>query len=158
MKIKFNNTQYSLVQQPYTYSTRFQCTFEKGENSYDDIVADTNSPEEITVYDDNDEIMCVYYGYDHRISFTIMSDICIEFDNTTAAQQIQEYAESVIDQQIRPRGEKIGEPASQRYDRGDTFIADGEYYRATVDIERGDILVEGENCEKTDPIDDQTEE
>lgn len=99
MKIKFHETLYNLITEPYIYQTRFQCEIEKGENTYDSIIEDTVNPTEITVYNDEDEVIGVYTDFNKRIAITIMENVSIELENTNLAQQIQDLTNSVSQQQ-----------------------------------------------------------
>lgn len=45
--------------------------------------------------------------------------------------------------------EAIGSPASQTYNKDDTFMANGQMYRACTKIWCGSKLVENGNCERT---------
>ena len=106
MKIQFHQTMYDLVAQPYNYQTRFQCQIEKGDHTYDSIIADTVSPEEITVYDDEETVVGIYTGFTKRIAITIIDNINLEFENTNIEAQLNNLATSVTrleaesDQQI----------------------------------------------------------
>lgn len=99
MKIKFHETLYNLITEPYIYQTRFQCEIEKGENTYDSIIEDTVNPTEITVYNDEDEVIGVYTDFNKRIAITIMENVSIELENINLAQQIQDLTNSVSQQQ-----------------------------------------------------------
>lgn len=100
MKIKFHETLYNLVTNNIS-SGRFQATIEKGENTYDSIIADTVDAEEITIYNDEDEVKGIYTGYTTRIAISIHSDdnISIELQNTDFENRLQELSESVSQQQ-----------------------------------------------------------
>ena len=95
MKIKFHDTLYDLIERPNNYQTRFQCQIEKGDHTYDSIIADTVSPEEITVYDDEDEVVGIYTGFTNRIAITIMDNINLEFENANIEAQLNSFATSV---------------------------------------------------------------
>ena len=89
MKIKFHETMYNLVNAPNVMSTHFQATIEKGENTFDSIIADTVDVENITVYD-GEEVKAIYTGYNKRIAICIYPDdnISIEFANADIQSQI----------------------------------------------------------------------
>ena len=160
MKIQFHQTMYDLVTQPYVYQTRFQCAIEKGEHTYDSIIEDTVDPQEITVYDDEEQVIGVYSGYTHRIAITIMDNINIELENTDIAQQIQDLTDSInaqqtqinskIDSSVIAEVEEIGGKSKNPYEVNETFMGDdGKYYKAVATISTGNILVVNGNIEET---------
>ena len=89
MQIKFHETEYNLVDNPNIASSRFQCTIEKGDNTFDSIVADTTDIEEITISDEG-ELDAVYTGYNKRIAINIYENdnISIELENDSIQKQI----------------------------------------------------------------------
>ena len=160
MKVQFHQTMYDLVQAPYVYQTRFQCAIEKGEHTYDSIIEDTVDPQEITVYDDEEQVIGVYSGYTHRIAITIMDNINIELENTDIAQQIQDLTDSInaqqaqinskIDSSVIANVEEIGGKSKNPYEVDETFMGDdGKYYKAVATINTGNILVVHGNIEET---------
>lgn len=91
MKIKFHETLYDLISLPNAMSTHFQATFEKGENTFDSIVTDTLDIDEITVYNDEDEVSGIYTGYTKRIALYVLDgneSISVEFENADIMAQI----------------------------------------------------------------------
>lgn len=160
MKIKFHDTLYDLITEPYIYQTRFQCEIEKGENTYDSIIEDTVNPTEITVYNDEDEVIGVYTDFNKRIAITIMENVSIELENTNLAQQIQDLTNSVneiqsevnskISSSVISDVETIGGKSNNSYEVGDTFMGDdGNYYKAVATITTGNVLVVNGNIEPT---------
>ena len=95
MQIKFHETLYDLVDRPNIQTIHFQATIEKGENSYDDIIADTVNAEEITVYDDEGEVQGIYNGYTKRIAICIMDHISIELENVNITGAIDNLSQQV---------------------------------------------------------------
>lgn len=98
MKIKFHETVYTLVNNPYVFSTRFSAVFEKGENTFDDIIADTLNAETITVYDDEDEVKGIYTGYTTRIALYVLDNndsVSLELLNTDVEARIEELTGTV---------------------------------------------------------------
>lgn len=97
MKIKFHETVYTLVNDPYVFSTRFNAIFEKGENTFDDIIADTLNAETITVYDE-DEVKGIYTGYTTRIALYVLDNndsVSLELLNTDVEARIEELTGTV---------------------------------------------------------------
>lgn len=97
MQIIFNEHAYHLVQDPYLNGgTRFLAVFEKGEYTYDDIVADTENTERITVLDDEGQPTGVYTGFTSRIAIVILRDrVQVEFENTDVIAQLNEIMQQV---------------------------------------------------------------
>lgn len=98
MKIKFHDTIYSLVSDPYVYGTRFHVTFEKGENSFDNIITDTLDAETITVYGLDDEVTGIYTGFTTRIALYVLSgneQVSLELLNTDIESKINALTQSV---------------------------------------------------------------
>lgn len=98
MKIKFHETLYNLISTPNVMPTHFQATFEKGENTFDSIVTDTLNNDEITVYNDEDEVSGIYTGYTKRIALYVLDgneSVSVEFENENIQSQIDALVESV---------------------------------------------------------------
>lgn len=101
MKIKFHETLYNLLSMPNIMSTHFQASFEKGENTFDSIVEDTLNTDEITVYDDEDEVSGIYTGYTKRIALYVLDgneSISVEFENSDIQAQIDALTASITAQ------------------------------------------------------------
>ena len=111
MKIKFNENIYELAQQPYVYGTRFSAMIKKGEISYDQIVEDTSSPDQITIYDDNDEVSGIYTGFKNRIAITIMEHVQIELENSDIQAQIEQLQSTIA--ALKTQQESQGEGLSK---------------------------------------------
>lgn len=102
MKIKFHKITYNLVGEPNTMPTRFQATFEKGDYSFDFIITDTLNTDEITVYNDEDEVSGIYTGYSSRIALYVLADnnhVSVELENANIQAQIDALTASVSAQQ-----------------------------------------------------------
>lgn len=98
MKIKFHETLYELVDSNALFG-RLQATIKKGDHTYDSIIEDTVNAEEITVYDDQDEVQAIYTGYTKRIAISIIEDISIELQNVNFEKQLQDLNDAVSSQQ-----------------------------------------------------------
>ena len=101
MKIKFHETSYNLLYTPNIMTTHFQAMFEKGENTFDSIVEDTLDTDEITVYNDEDEVSGVYTGYTKRIALYVLDgneSISVEFENSAIQAQIDALTASITAQ------------------------------------------------------------
>lgn len=101
MKIKFHSTIYNLLNTPNVMSTHFQATFEKGENTFDSIVTDTLNTDEITVYNDEDEVQGIYKGYTKRIALYVLegnNEVSVEFANQDIESLINSLSATVTTQ------------------------------------------------------------
>lgn len=170
MKIKFDNFEYQLVSD-YSYNvepTHFQANVVK-KTTFDDLINNTTEVETITILTDEDEIIGVYNGYTKRTVITIYDNedsASVEFLNTDLEAQINAMTNSILqlqqnqasqeeeingklDSSTLGNEEEIGQPSQNPYQVGDTFVSNGQYYRVTVPILTGNILVEGGNCELT---------
>ncbi|MBO6239808.1 MAG: hypothetical protein J6O61_03060 [Butyrivibrio sp.] len=125
MKIKFHETIYNLIDMPNVLPSRFQATIEKGDNTFDSIIEDTVNPTEITVYNDDEEIVGVYTGFNKRIAITIMENVSIELENTNLQSQIDALISQVQTQEtaIADLGETVN-AVSEVNDTQDSAISD----------------------------------
>ena len=95
LTIKFNNTEYELFQRPNVSQTHFQASIKNNDYSVDDILADVNDFETITVKTD-DEVIGVYEGYTNFIAFSVFPDvISVEFSNVNLEVQLNNLGETV---------------------------------------------------------------
>lgn len=112
MKIVFNEHTYHLVEDPYLNGgTRFLAVFEKGDYTYDDIVADTENTERITILDDEGQTIGVYTGFTSRIAIVILNNrVQVEFENTDVIAQLNELMQQVSTHEvaIADLGEETG--------------------------------------------------
>lgn len=99
MKIKFHKILYVLKDNVNVMPAHFQATIDKGDNTFDDVIADTVDVEEITVYNDDNEVTAIYTGYTKRIAICIYpnDNVSVELENTditgainTLTQQMSE--------------------------------------------------------------------
>lgn len=173
-KIAFHNTLYELASSPNITPFHFQASIYKGDNTYDFIIdQDTLNVSEIKIYNDDNEIIGIYTGYSHRVAITIMEgsdSVSVELENTDVMSQINALTNNVaalqamqnsqqtsienlndtkLNSSIIGTSETIGEPSINSYEIGDTFAANGNYYKAVATIIKGNILVENGNCELT---------
>lgn len=102
MQIQFHETKYELVGMPNVSTVRFQATIDKGENTFDSVIADTVDIENITVYDE-EEVKGIYTGYNKRIAISIYTNdnISIELENSDIQSQIEALTSSVSNQQAQ---------------------------------------------------------
>ena len=132
MKIKFHETIYNLIDMPNVLPSRFQATIEKGDNTFDSVIADTVDVENITVYDG--EVKAIYTGYNRRIAICIYPDdnISIELENTDIQSQIDsltttlsavQEAQATTDSAIAELGETVNS-VSETNDTQDEAIND----------------------------------
>ena len=102
MQIQFHEMKYELLDTPNVSTARFQATIDKGENTFDSVIADTVDIENITVYDE-EEVKGIYTGYNKRIAISIYPDdnISIELENSDIQSQIEALTTSVSNQQAQ---------------------------------------------------------
>ena len=100
MQIQFHTIKYELISVPNVSAARLQATIEKGDNTFDSIIADTVNANEIIVYDD-DEKMGVYTGYTNRIAISIYpnDNVSVELSNSDVQSQIDELSGSISNMQ-----------------------------------------------------------
>ena len=95
LTIKFNNTEYELFQRPNVSQTHIQASIKNNDYSVDDILADINDFETITVKAD-DEVIGVYEGYTNFIALSVFPDvISVEFSNVNLEVQLNNLGETV---------------------------------------------------------------
>lgn len=103
MKIKFHETIYDILGVINITSTHFQTSFKKGNNTFDFIINDTLNTNEITIYNDENEIQGIYTGYTSRIALYILDDnetISVEFANKDIQSLIDSLTATVTTQEV----------------------------------------------------------
>lgn len=140
MQIKFHETLYNLVDTPNIQPTHFQATIEKGENTYDSIIADTVNAEEITVYNDEGEVQGIYTGYTKRIAICIIDNISIELENTDITGAINTLSQQVST--LEETQEQQGEAIEELTPYTDTKTAYyGETSKTFYNVPEGNVTV-----------------
>ncbi len=94
MKVRFHEIIFNVEGTPNITATRIQSNVEKGEHTLDDILSEVKASDEITFYNDDDEISGVYSGYSKPIAISIVFDdgkatISVEIENENIMSQIE---------------------------------------------------------------------
>lgn len=125
MKIKFNDNTYDLTMDPYLSGTRLLVNIQKGEHTYDDVVADTEHPERITILNDEEKIVGVYTGFTSRIALVVLEYIQVEFENTDLISQLNTIMEQVSTQEAAIADlAEVAETTNDQVTTQETAIAD----------------------------------
>lgn len=98
--ILFGSAKYDLVDNVNVHGTRFQATIYKGEQSVEQIAANTVGVSEIKVYDEEQSLLGVYNGYTERVAISLYQVdghdvVSIELENGDVASQVANLSETV---------------------------------------------------------------
>ena len=97
--VKFNSTEYTLVDHENVLSSSFQATILKEDYSVEDITEEATGAEEIKVYD-GDTLLGVYDGYVDRIAISLYTAkdadvVSVELQNADVMAQLDSLTASV---------------------------------------------------------------
>ena len=95
--ILFGSAKYDLVDNVNVHGTRFQATIYKGEQSGEQIAANTVGVSEIKVYDEEQSLLGVYNGYTERVAISLYQVdehdvVSIELENSDVASKVDELS------------------------------------------------------------------
>lgn len=95
--ILFGSAKYDLVDNVNVHGTRFQATIYKGEQSVEQIAANTVGVSEIKVYDEEQSLLGVYNGYTERVAISLYQVdghdvVSIELENSDVASKVDELS------------------------------------------------------------------
>ena len=103
--IKFGSASYNLVDDINVHGTRFQATIYKGEQSVEQIAANTTGVTEIKVYDEEQSLLGVYNGYTERVAISLYQVdghdvVSIELENGDVSGKVAELVDAVDTQTV----------------------------------------------------------
>lgn len=95
--ILFGSARYDLVDNVNVHGTRLQATIYKGEQSVEQISANTVGVSEIKVYDEEQSLLGVYNGYTERVAISLYQVdghdvVSIELENSDVASKVDELS------------------------------------------------------------------
>lgn len=128
MKIKFHDIVYNLIGEPNVMSTHFQAMIEKGDNTFDAIAEDTLTPDDIILYNDEDEVSGVYTGFTKRVALYVLegnNSVSVEFENDYIQSRIDALTSQLNNQEtaIADLGEMVSSE-SETNDVQDSAISE----------------------------------
>lgn len=103
--ILFGSAKYDLVDNVNVHGTRFQATIYKGEQSVEQIAANTVGVAEIKVYDEEQSLLGVYNGYTERVAISLYQVdghdvVSIELENSDVSSKVAELVDAVDTQAV----------------------------------------------------------
>ncbi len=95
--ILFGSARYDLVDNVNVHGTRLQATIYKGEQSVEQIAANTVGVAEIKVYDEEQSLLGVYNGYTERVAISLYQVnghdvVSVELENSDVASKVEELS------------------------------------------------------------------
>ena len=98
--ILFGSARYDLVDNVNVHGTRLQATIYKGEQSVEQIAANTVGVAEIKVYDEEQSLLGVYNGYTERVAISLYQVnghdvVSVELENGDVVSKVSELADTV---------------------------------------------------------------